>query len=152
MLSQDVLNKDFFPSSLWEAHFNPKTKRPLDGAIGKLTPPLAFPLSFQAQTLFRTAGTTRRKKKAKVDWSTLEAQGDHASENGEEGSQAPDDEEVQEEDYDQEDDEFGNNDYEGNYFNDGDDDNDEDLGDGGVGRDGGGDGEQPAIHYLPDRV
>lgn len=84
----------------------------------------------------------KRKKKAKIDWSNLEAQ-DGGADGEEEGSQAGgnDEEGLDEVDYDQEDEDFNDNDYENNYFDGGEDENDDDLGDGAVGRDGGGDGE-----------
>ncbi|KAG8982701.1 hypothetical protein FRB93_007922 [Tulasnella sp. JGI-2019a] len=123
ILRQDILNKDFFPAALWEAHFNPKpTKR----------------------SAFGLAAAQNRKKKAKIDWSKIEAQvGENGGEGDDEGSQpgGDDEEGLDEADYDQEDEDFNDNDYENNYFNGGEDENDDDLGDGAVGGDGGGDGE-----------
>ncbi|KAG8853643.1 hypothetical protein FRB96_008060 [Tulasnella sp. 330] len=119
ILRQDILNKDFFPASLWEAHFNPKT--PKRSAAG-------------------LTAAQKRKKKAKIDWSNLEAQ-EGGADGDEEASQAGGDDEegLDEVDYDQEDEDFNDNDYENNYFDGGEDENDDDLGDGAVGRDGGGD-------------
>jgi len=114
-LPPNFLNKDFFPASIWEDHFNPKKK-----ATG--------------------GGTKLKRRKSKVDWSTLgtEGEGEAGEDDDKASGQDNDDENVEEaEDYDEENED---NDYELNYFDNGEEDND-DLGDGGMGGDddGGGD-------------
>jgi len=116
-LQQDYLNKEFFPATLWEAHFNPRKR------------------------VAALAGPSRpKKKKLKVDWSALgvEGAGDGTGENNDEEEEGEggvgDEEGAIEEDYDEENED---NDYELNYFDNGEEDND-DLGDGGGDGEGGG--------------
>ncbi|KAG8983952.1 hypothetical protein FRB90_005638 [Tulasnella sp. 427] len=116
------LNKEFFPPTIWDAYFNPR-KRPAAGAHPH-----------------------PRKKKSKVDWSSFGVEnasaaagggggGEGDESGGEQQQQDGENNNLEElEDYEGESDD---NDYEMNYFDNGEDEND-DLGDGGGDPDGGG--------------
>ncbi|KAG8941359.1 hypothetical protein FRC03_004632, partial [Tulasnella sp. 419] len=109
-LRAENLNKEFFPSLIWDAHFYSKRK---------------------------LKSSKFSRKKAKLDWSKLGLEGDGVADNGsDKGSQEGDEENAEEavEDYDEENDE--DNDYENNYFDNGEEDNEDDLGDGGGGEGG----------------